>query len=159
MSLAPFSAVVAEHGPMVWRVCRAVAGPDDADDAWSETFLSALRAYPDLDGGANVAAWLTTIAQRKAIDITRRRSRAAVPAGSLPPGGAVVPGPEPADDELTAAIGLLTERQRTVVLQHHVAGIPYDEIARAIGTSPEAARRSGSDGIARLRTIYSKELP
>ena len=30
------------------RVCRAVLGPADADDAWSETFLAALRAYPDL---------------------------------------------------------------------------------------------------------------
>ncbi len=42
----PFEAVVAKHGAMVLRVCRAVLGPGDADDAWSETFLSALKAYP-----------------------------------------------------------------------------------------------------------------
>ena len=44
----PFEAVVANHGARVLRVCRAVVGPADADDAWSETFLAALRAYPDL---------------------------------------------------------------------------------------------------------------
>ena len=71
----PFEAVVAEHGATVLRVCRAVLGPADADDAWSETFLAALRAYPRLPGDANVEAWLVTIAHRKAIDVTRAAAR------------------------------------------------------------------------------------
>ena len=54
MRVRPFEDVVAEHGATVLRVCRAVVGPVDAEDAWSETFLSALRAYPDLPAGANV---------------------------------------------------------------------------------------------------------
>ncbi|MGH8862622.1 MAG: RNA polymerase sigma factor, partial [Jatrophihabitantaceae bacterium] len=58
----PFDVVVARYGAMVLRVARAVVGPVDADDAWSETFLSALRAYPDLPAQANVEAWLVTIA-------------------------------------------------------------------------------------------------
>jgi methylated-DNA-[protein]-cysteine S-methyltransferase len=53
---------------MVLRVCRAVVGPDLAEDAWSETFLAALRAFPSLQADANVEAWLVTIAHRKAID-------------------------------------------------------------------------------------------
>ena len=43
----PFELVVARHGGTVLRVCRAVLGPVDADDAWSATFLSALVAYPE----------------------------------------------------------------------------------------------------------------
>ena len=39
----PFSEVVCHHGPTVMRVCRAMVGPVDADDAWSETLRSALR--------------------------------------------------------------------------------------------------------------------
>ena len=62
----PFEQIVDEHGPTVLRVCRAVLGPADAEDAWSETFLSALKAYPDLDPDANVEAWLVTIAHRQA---------------------------------------------------------------------------------------------
>ncbi|MDT5050827.1 MAG: hypothetical protein QOG75_6746, partial [Mycobacterium sp.] len=42
----PFEVVVAEHAASVLRVVRAVLGPAEADDAWSETFLAALKAYP-----------------------------------------------------------------------------------------------------------------
>ena len=71
----PFEAIVAAHGATVLRVCRAVLGPVNADDAWSDTFVSAMKAYPDLPEGANVEAWLVTIAHRKAIDITRVSAR------------------------------------------------------------------------------------
>ena len=81
----PFETQVTRHGPVVWRVCRAVLSTfADAEDAWSETFLAALRAYPDLPATANVQAWLVTIAHRKAVDVVRARSRAAVPVASLP---------------------------------------------------------------------------
>ena len=64
-TLPPFEEIVTTHGPTVLRVCRAVLGPMDADDAWSETFLAALRAYPTLRPGSNVEAWLVTIALRR----------------------------------------------------------------------------------------------
>ncbi len=73
--LKPFEEVVAEHGPTVLRVCRAVLGPVEADDAWSETFLAALRAYPGLRPDSNVVGWLVTIAHRKALDQHRARAR------------------------------------------------------------------------------------
>jgi DNA-directed RNA polymerase specialized sigma24 family protein len=60
----PFEQVAAQHGATVLCVCRVVPGPHDADDAWSETFLSAMRAYPDLPETANVEAWLVTAAHR-----------------------------------------------------------------------------------------------
>ncbi len=48
MTVKPFELIVAEHGPTVLRVCRAVLDPADADDAWSETFLAAgIPAEPD----------------------------------------------------------------------------------------------------------------
>lgn len=43
VSKQPFETVVARHGTTVLRVCRALLGPADVDDAWSETFLSAMR--------------------------------------------------------------------------------------------------------------------
>jgi DNA-directed RNA polymerase specialized sigma24 family protein len=60
----PFEKVVADHGATVLRVCRVLLAGPDADDAWSETFLAATFAYPDLSGSANVEAWLVTIAYR-----------------------------------------------------------------------------------------------
>ena len=60
-----------EHGAVVMRVCRALLPPADADDAWAETFLAALQAYPRLRPDSNVRGWLVTIAHRKAIDAHR----------------------------------------------------------------------------------------
>ncbi len=41
----PFEEALTRHGATVLRVCRAALGPGpDAEDAWQETFLSALRA-------------------------------------------------------------------------------------------------------------------
>src|SRR5260370_36722938 len=75
----PFEKVVTQHGGTVLRVCRVLLGVHDAEDAWSETFLAALRAYPDLPDSANTEAWLVTIAHRKAIDALRAPHRHAPP--------------------------------------------------------------------------------
>lgn len=148
----PFETVVAVHGSTVLRVCRAVLGPADADDAWSETFLSALKAYPQLPADANVEAWLVTIAHRKAIDLTRARSRRPVPTDDLPE-LATVADTEP-DLDLTAAVERLPAKQKQAVAYHYLAGLPYADVAGLLGGSPEAARRAAADGIAALRRSY-----
>ncbi len=147
----PFEAVVAAHGPTVLRVCRAVVGPADADDAWSETFLSALGAYPDLPDDANVEAWLVTIAHRKAIDVVRRAARQAVPVAEVPDRSTTAGG---RDLDLWAALAALPDKQRHVVAYHHLGGLPYDDVAALVGGTAAAARRAGSDGIAALRRTY-----
>jgi RNA polymerase sigma factor (sigma-70 family) len=156
MSRQPFEAIVATYGPTVLRVCRAVLGPTAADDAWSETFLSAMQAYPDLRPGSNVEAWLVTIAHRKAIDQLRAESRRAVPTGDLPetPSGNGVPGGWESD--LWAALKALPLRQRETVAYHYLAGLPYADVAEILGGSADAARRAAADGIAALRRTYLK---
>src|ERR1700684_2168866 len=152
----PFEAVVAAHGATVLRVCRAVLGPADADDAWSETFLSALRAYPDLPADANVEAWLVTIAHRKAIDITRASARRAIPVPDTPDR----PMPNHDDDhfELTEAVAALPTKQRQAVAYHYLAGLPYAEIAALLDRRAAAARRPGAHRLATLRRTYSHDL-
>ena len=66
------------------RVCRAMLDRADADDAWSDAFLSAFKAYPALADDANVEAWLITIAHRKVIDLARARARRPTPVGEVP---------------------------------------------------------------------------
>jgi RNA polymerase sigma factor (sigma-70 family) len=152
----PFEQVVAQHGPTVLRVCRAVVGPDDAEDAWSETFLSALRAYPDLASDANVEAWLVTIAHRRAIDIGRARTRRATPTDAIPE--QPTRDADPTDhDTLWSALRRLPDKQRQAVAYHHIAGLPFAEIAGLLGNSPTAARRAAADGIAALRRHYRED--
>jgi RNA polymerase sigma factor (sigma-70 family) len=149
--MKPFEQVVSEHGPAVLRVCRAVLGPVDADDAWSETFLAALRAYPDLPPGSNVEAWLVTIAHRKSIDIHRARARRPIPVD-------LVPEQPVTDDEwdgdLWRALAALPTKQRQAVAYHYLIGLPHGQIAEITGSNPDAARRAAADGIATLRRTY-----
>jgi len=159
VTVKPFEKVVAEHGPVVLRVCRAMLGPVDADDAWSETFLAAMRRYPDLHPGSNVRGWLVRIAHRKAIDQIRRRHRAPRPAGDLPETTAMDVMPEPPDEHLRSALAALTDQQRWAIVAHHLAGLPYAEVGRLLDISETAARRSAADGIAKLRTTYLTPAP
>lgn len=143
------------HGPTVLRVCRALLPPADAEDAWSETFLAALRAYPDLRPDSNVEAWLVTIARRKTIDARRSGARrpSTVP---LEPELATSDGAAPpwsGDADVWTALRRLPVRQREAIVYHHVAGLPYAAIAAILGTTEAAARRAAADGVKRLRAM------
>jgi RNA polymerase sigma factor (sigma-70 family) len=148
--MKPFENVVAEHGPTVLRVCRAVLGPADAEDAWSETFMAALKSYPRLRAGSNVKGWLVTIAHRKAIDIVRARSRAPIAVARFPE--VATAGPQAAGwGALWGALRNLPPRQREAVAYHYVGGLAYKDVAAITGSNTVAARRAAADGIAALR--------
>ena len=154
----PFETIVADHGPTVLRVCRAILGPHDADDAWSETFLSALKAYPDLPETANVEAWLVTIAHRKAIDVTRVRSRQAIPVEEVPERASTIGIPDTTDSDLWHAVAQLPDKQRRAIAYHYIAGLPFADIAEIVSSSTDAARRAAADGIKTLRATYAISL-
>ena len=154
MSLQPFELVVHEHGPTVMRVCRALLQRADAEDAWSETFIAAMRAYPDLRPDSNVRGWLVTIAHRKALDQIRSSSRAPRPTGYVTELVGRDGEPVPPDTDLWCAMQSLTDHQRTAVAYHHIAGMPFAEVGELLGISAAAARRASADGIANLRTRY-----
>ena len=150
----PFEHVVAQHGGTVLRVCRVVLGVHDAQDAWSETFLAALRAYPDLPGDANAEAWLVTIAHRKAIDVLRARKRQPAPVAAVPEAPSALGVPGEADGDLWQAVAALPAKQRQAVAYHYVAGLAYAEIAELLGGTADAARRAAADGVQNLRKNY-----
>ncbi|EME16488.1 RNA polymerase sigma factor [Rhodococcus triatomae] len=150
----PFENVVAQHGATVLRVCRAVLGPNEADDAWSEAFLAAMKAYPDLPETANVEAWLVTIAHRKAIDVVRAAKRNPLPVDEVPEVPARLGEPETEDADLWIAVRRLPTKQRRAVAYRYVAGLPYSDIAQIVGGSVDAARRAAADGIRTLRRTY-----
>src|SRR5699024_11208076 len=159
--MKPFEQVVADHGATVLRVVRAVLGPHDAEEAWSETFLAALRAYPDLAPDINLEVWLVTTAKRKAIDQHRVLSRLPLPVDALPETTAARSQPEAtaaddglADDELYVALRSLPRKQREAIAYHHLAGLPFAQVAEILDNSESADRRAADDGMKRLREIY-----
>lgn len=153
----PFERAVRDHGPTVLRVCRAVlgAGPD-ADDAYSETFLSALQHWPELPEDANVEAWLVRVAQRKAVDLIRAHARA-VPTGNVPDRRSALGNPGAGEAELWDAVSALPERQRLAIAYHFLGGLPHGETAELIGGTAAAVRRAAADGIKTLRQRYAPQ--
>ncbi len=151
----PFERVVDTYGRTVWRVCRGLLPEHDAEDAWAETMLAALRAYDRLAPDSDLRAWLVTIAHRKAVDVLRAGNRAALPVEELPeaPSRHGIPGRR--DLDLWAALALLPDGQRFAVVQHHLGGLPFAQVAALTGGSADAARKAASDGVRRLRSILT----
>jgi len=148
--LPPFQTVLDDHSAAVMAILHGAVGRDSAEDCFQETFLAALRAYPKLEDARNLRGWLLTIAHRKAIDHHRARGRAPVPVAEPGELTAVDGIPEP-DDGLWAAVGALPPKQRAAVALRYGSDLPHNEIAAALGCSPEAARRSLHEGLKRLR--------
>ena len=153
MTLPPFQRVLDEHRDDVHRFLMATAGPNEADDAFQETFIAALRAYPRLRPDSNVRGWLLTIAHRKAIDAHRARGRRAVPVAELDRGGAEDPALRSAGEEpvLWARVRALPEKQRASVVCRFALDLSHAEAADVIGCSEAAARRSLHEALTKLR--------
>src|SRR5438046_3603268 len=104
------------------RVCRALLPRADAEDAWAETFLAALEAYPRLRPDSNIRGWLVTIAHRKAIDQLRARARRPLPTDVVPERASELGVAVDADTDLWVALGALPFKQRGAVAYHYLAG-------------------------------------
>ena len=148
--LPPFQALLDEHAAPLHRFLVASVGPHDAADAFQETMIAALRAYPALRNGENLRGWLFTIAHRKVIDGVRATARRPVPVGAVPERGES-PDFDEGDAGLWSTVQALPPKQRTAVVLRHVAGWTYADVAELLDCSEDAARQSVKAGLDRLR--------
>jgi RNA polymerase sigma factor (sigma-70 family) len=149
--LPPFQRLVDDHAAELHRFLVASIGQTDAEDCLQETFVSALRAYPRLRHADNLRAWLYTIAQRKATDAVRARSRHRVSELDEAMGG-LASDPDPnADDGLWRSVRGLPAKQRAAVIHRYVFDLAYRDVGERMGISEEAARQNVSAGLRRLR--------
>src|SRR5271155_1258580 len=81
---AAFAALVARHGPMVLGVCRrALADPNDVEDAFQATFLVLVRRARSVRVGDSLGRWLYGVARRVAAKAQARSLRARIRTGPL----------------------------------------------------------------------------
>jgi len=145
-AIPPFERFYLEQREIVLGFLRKRLARDAAEDAFQETFLRALRAYDRLEHGEHLRAWVLTIAARIAID-TGCRTR---PTAHELPELQVVDG-RPAYAEIEHLADRLPPTERAAVVLRYGYDLAYDDIATALGSSPEAARQAASSGIRRLR--------
>jgi RNA polymerase sigma factor (sigma-70 family) len=155
VSPPPFQTFLENHRDVVYRFLLFSVGPDTADDCLQETFIAALRAYPRLEDGSNLRAWVLTIAHRKAIDAHRGRARRPVPSGELPERPS--PAPTVPDPGLWKAVGELPPKQRAAIVLRFVSDLPFRQVGRILDVSEGAARQNVRDGLANLRKEYGDD--
>jgi RNA polymerase sigma factor (sigma-70 family) len=145
-AIPPFETFYEEHKTEVLRFLGRRLGRDRAEDAFQDTFLKALRAYPRLEHGDHLRAWVLTIASRIVLDDVRRRK----PQGELPE-LMTEENWRPAFEELAPLTERLPPKERAAVVLRYGYDLGYDEIGVALGSTEAAARQAASAGVRRLR--------
>lgn len=134
-------------------------GVADPDDVLQEVMAAAVRQIGEIEGGwSGLRAWVFTVASRRCADFHRlRRSRPEVPSDFVPEShwaGSAADEPlweESAFREASAALSILTEREREVVTLRVVDELDAVAVASALGVTPVNVRVIQSRALAKLR--------
>ncbi len=162
-----FRVLVERHSRPVFHLAFRMCGNEqDAEDLVQETFLRAYKQLNRFDGRSAFGTWLYRICANCALDLLRsRKSRREVKANPVDEGSPSwlesIAGKEPGPDRLTQskqinallepALNQLTEMERTAFVLRHYEGCDIDEIARALGVQPNAAKHSVFRAVQKLR--------
>jgi RNA polymerase sigma-70 factor (ECF subfamily) len=130
-----FGALVERHERRVYNLAfRMLGRPEDAADASQEVFLICLRKLSGFQGRSAFTTWLHRVTMNVCYETLRKRAR------ERPQDEEVEPPPRPDHAEASAeaidvhrALQLIAEEFRTVLVLHDVQGVPYQEIAEAVG--------------------------
>jgi RNA polymerase sigma-70 factor (ECF subfamily) len=169
MGLEPFETVVATHHAEIYRyLLRLTSRRGDADDLSQETFLRAYRAWDRLDAGANVRAWLFTIATNLAknhfrSESRRRRAYAGV-AETRTDVDPASPEAERRYRETRDLIGRVVDglplKQRLAFVLRKLHDLEYDAIGASLACSPDSARAHVFQALKKIRLgLNGHELP
>jgi RNA polymerase sigma-70 factor (ECF subfamily) len=128
----------AHNDQLIRYLSRATGHADAARDLAQDVFVRISRAEVPAVPGHEVRAWLFAIARNLVIDYHRHRQRTPMTV-SLDDSGRRPPSQDVAA-AVNEALGALTDLDRDVFLMREVAGLSYDEIARACELTADAVR-------------------
>lgn len=136
-----------------------------AEDLASDVMVKVLESLKDYRfRGVPFAAWVFRIARNRVIDIHRRRKRR----GEVDLNESIVAGRDDppamaeralARGQLQAALLLLTEEQRQVIILKFIEGFDNAYVARVLGRSQGAVKSLQHRALASLRRIVTEGKP
>jgi RNA polymerase sigma-70 factor, ECF subfamily len=131
-----FADLVRRHERRVYNLAyRMIGRVEDAREASQEAFLSCFRNLDRFRGESAFSTWLHRITVNACYDILRRRQP--IPFSEIE----LVEPPPAADHADAAAASVDVQRAlmeiplefRSVLIMHDLQGVPYDDIAEAMG--------------------------
>jgi RNA polymerase sigma-70 factor (ECF subfamily) len=152
---ASFGAVYDRLLQPVYRyILSRVRNVQEAEDLTSQTFLTALEAFPRYRERGKAAAWLFTIARNKIADSTRRKSAAPLIEDEDSAIYAADPGGWDIEFLLSVRmrISALPEEERELIRLRFVADLSFAEMAGLLGKREEAVKKSLYRLVDRLRS-------
>ncbi|SIO35319.1 RNA polymerase sigma-70 factor, ECF subfamily [Singulisphaera sp. GP187] len=159
---AAFGALVERHGPMVFRVCRAILrDPHDAEDASQAVFLILARRAGAIRNRDSVASWLFGVAcrvsARAKVDAARRREREWRGAERAAQTASADRGSSEARERLYEELERLPEAYRAVIVLCDLEGLTHEQAAHQLRGSVRTVQRRLEQGRQRLRRRLSSQ--
>lgn len=157
--------------PIHSYIYRLLGSQEDADDLTQEVFIRAFVSWGELYDHNNLSPWLYRIATNLCVDMLRRRKRISwwPLARNRPTNALFEPGSEedasylPADnggipevferEHIRLALANMPEDYAIVLVLSAAQGVPYQDIARIIGISPNAA----ATRISRAKRMFAEQ--
>src|SRR5262245_2668154 len=147
------SRTVAEFAPLVRRIARGLLRhPHDAEDAEQEAFCLILAHRQDFQDRGSLEGWVRRIVTRASLRLLRRRRLWTWLVEDIP--AAPVPAPDPDRARtLYGALDRLSGRERAVFILHYQEGLPFAEVAAAVGCREGTARNYAFRASEKLRRL------
>ena len=147
--LGAFDRLVMRHRARLYGIARQITGQSEAaQDVVQDAFVNAFRSVGALRDGDRFGKWLNTIVRRESTRWLRNGRREA---GWAEPGAlqAVIGGawtrPAEAPVEVVSsvrdALGVLSDRDRRVMILHYLEGYTCEEVADHLGLAASSVRR------------------
>ena len=138
-------------------MARGGADPSEVEELVQEVFLRLHRSARDFRPGAPLRPYLLTIALNLKRETSRQRGRRAVlaPMDRERDPESVAGRASSSDSRLDVAtvLGQLPEPQRQVIELHWFLGLPFQEIALAVGASVGAVKVRAHRGYEQMRAL------
>jgi RNA polymerase sigma-70 factor (ECF subfamily) len=158
-----FDELYARVAPMVRRYLLAQArDAAKAEDLLQETFLQVHRARATFDAAYPVVPWVMAIARHVWLMDRRsasRRPRATEDVTEIELAVRAESASFAERADLRHALAQVASPQRHAIVQHHVWGWSFKEIAARAGIAETAAKLRSSRGMARLRAVLQRRPP
>lgn len=143
--LRAFKAIYQKYVQPVYRYTLSHTGrQEEAEDATAQTFLAALEAFARYRDDGRFAAWLFTIARRKAMDALRGRGKTTVLDEEFPaPEKDVLREVEQRERRVGLAkmLSRLNADEQELLRLRFAAGLNFSEIAGAMRLKQDAVKK------------------
>lgn len=153
-----FEAVYLKYRGLMYRVAyQILRNEHDAEDAVHQAFLPIIENLNKISqvDCLKTRAYVVIIVERKAIDIIRSRKRIVDDECDDNIGGYEIQ--MPSEDRLSQALAMLPAQHRELLLLRYAQGYDTREVAKIMGMSYDAARKSIWRAKAALKNQLERE--